>query len=279
MQKPERLIEMNVIEPKSVLNASGMGGFTLNPYAGCPVGCAYCFVPHMRHKQLEERKWGTYVDIKEGAVELLDRQLRRLRKPTTVFMSTATDPYQPVEARYQITRRLLEVFGRHRQHALFILTKQALVERDTDLLVRLPRVAVGMSISVIEDRLAQLIEPWAPVTSERLAIIERLSRQGVATYILWAPAIVPAPMSDKFIHRSVEAIAQTGTGALSLDTLNYRSSQSAGLFRRLRREGHIAASKAQVRLIRDEADRQGLSHRVELVEPASMEDIAPMLPF
>jgi DNA repair photolyase len=278
-QKPGRLLKLNVIEPKSVLNASGMGGFTLNPYVGCPVGCAYCYVPHMRHNQLEDRKWGTYVDIKEGAVELLDRRLRRLRKPTTVFMSTATDPYQPVEERYRITRRLLELFARHPQHAVFILTKQALVERDADLLARLPRVAVGMSISVMDDRLARIIEPWAPVTGERLAVIERLSRLRIPTYILWAPAIVPAPMSEEFVHSSVGAIAKTGARALSLDTLNYRASQSAGLFRRLRREGHTAATKAQVRALGDEVDRQGLSHRLELVEPAPMEDAAPMLPF
>lgn len=238
-----------------------------------------CYVPHMRHKQLEARKWGTYVDVKEGAVELLDRQLARLRKPTTIFMSTATDPYQPVEERYQITRRMLEVFERHPQHALFILTKQALVERDVDLLVRLSRVAVGMSIAVMDDRLARLIEPWAPLTSERLAIIERLSKRRIPTYILWAPVIVPMPMSEAFIRSSVEAIARTGAAALSFDTLNYRSSQSAGLFRRLKLEGHTAANKAQASRLRKEADYRGLGHRVELVEPARIEEMAPLLPF
>jgi DNA repair photolyase len=278
-QKPEHLVKLNVIQPKSVLNASSMGGFTLNPYVSCTVGCSYCFVPHMRHKQLEERKWGTYVDIKESAVELLDRELRRLRKPAKIFMSTATDPYQPVEERYQITRQMLEVFTRYPQHALSILTKQALVERDADILTRLPRVAVGMSISVIDDRLARILEPWAPVTSERLAIIGRLSAQQIATYVLWAPAIVPAPMSESFIHDAVAAIAATGARALSLDTLNYRASQSAGLFRRLRREQHAGAMKAQAELIRNEANRQGLNRRFELAAPAPVEEITPLLPF
>ncbi|MEW6125657.1 MAG: DUF5131 family protein [Acidobacteriota bacterium] len=278
-QKPERLINLNVIEPKSVLNVSAMGGFTLNPYAGCTVGCAYCYVPHMRHKQLEARKWGGYVDVKSGAVELLDRQLAKLKKPTKVFMSTATDPYQPVEAQYKITRRMLEIFARHPQHALFILTKQPLVERDVDILVRLPRVAVGMSFSVMTDGLARLLEPWAPVTSERLAIIKRLTSHGIATYFLWAPVIVPAPMTEAFVVDSVGAIIETGTGALSLDTLNYRSKQSPGFFRRLRRENHAPASDAQVKLLRAEVDRQGLGHRLASVEPATDEDRAPMLPF
>ncbi len=238
-----------------------------------------CYVPHMRHKQLEGRRWGTYVDVKEGAPELLDRQLSRLRQPTTVFMSTATDPYQPVEARYRVTRRLLEVFSRHPRHALFILTKQALVERDAELLERLPRLAVGMSLSVMDDRLARIIEPWAPDTSERLAVIERLSRRGITTYLLWAPAIVPAPMNQAFIRNSVAAIARSGARALSLDRLNYRAAQSAGLYRRLRQEGHAPASKAQTQLIRDEADRLGLGHRLEMIEPPPEEEIAPLLPF
>ena len=277
--KPEHLVQLKVIHPKSVLNPWGMGGFTLNPYAGCPVGCSYCYVPHMRHNQLEARKWGTYVDIKEGAVELLDRQLGRLKKPTKVFMSTATDPYQPAEAHYQITRRMLQVFKRHPRHALFVLTKQALVERDADLLAELPRAAVGMSLAVMDDRLARLIEPWAPATSERLALIERLSKRGIATYLLWAPAIVPVPLGATFIQTAVEAFVRNGAGALSLDALNYRSSQSPGLFRRLRREGHAPANQAQVKLIREEADRRGLGQRVELVEPAPLEEVTPLLPF
>jgi DNA repair photolyase len=256
-----------------------MGGFTLNPYVGCTVGCAYCYVPHMAHKQIEGRKWGTYVDVKEGAPELLERQLARLREPTTVFMSTATDPYQPVEERHLITRRMLEAFERHPRHGLFVLTKQSLVERDADILARLPRVAVGMSISVMDDRISSMIEPWAAPTSERLAVIKRLSAREIPTYILWAPAIVPAPMTDEFVRHSVRAVAQSDARALSLDTLNYRSRQPAGMLRRLARERHAPATEAQTKLIRDEADRRGLGRRLDLVGRPNVEELEPMLPF
>ncbi|HKQ06714.1 MAG TPA: DUF5131 family protein [Blastocatellia bacterium] len=279
-RKPERAVKLTVIQPRSVLNRSGMGGFTLNPYQGCTVGCAYCYVPHMKHKQLEERKWGTYVDVKEGVPELLDKQLGRLRQPTRVFMSTATDPYQPVEERYQITRRILEVFERHPQHSLFILTKQTLVERDADLIARLPRAAVGMSISVIDDRLSDIIEPWAAPTSGRLATIRRLSERGIATYVLWAPAFVPVPMSREFVRDAMTKIAESRTQALSLDSLNYRSRQPAGLPRRLARDGHAPATAAQVELLRQEARRHGLARRLDLVAPESeIAELQPLLPF
>ncbi|HKY04392.1 MAG TPA: radical SAM protein, partial [Blastocatellia bacterium] len=217
-----------------------------------------CYVPHMPHMRAEERAWGTYTDVKENAPELLERQLKRLRAPANIFMSTATDPYQPAEERYRITRRMLEVLLRYPEHGLFILTKQALVERDADLLERLPRVGVGMSISTIDDRLAKIIEPWAPVTSERLAIIKRLSARGIKTYVLWAPAIVPQPMTEGFVETAVRAISETGAEALSLDTLNYRASQPEGLARRLAREHHAAATDAQARQIERAARRAGL---------------------
>jgi DNA repair photolyase len=261
------------------LNRSGMGGFTLNPYAGCPVGCSYCYVPQMAHMQAEERTWGTYVDVKQDAPRLLERQLARLRKPTTVFMSTATDPYQPVEERYLITRSILQVFERHPQHALFILTKQSLVERDADIIARLPHAAVGMSISVINDSLSQIIEPWAPVTSERLAVIRRLSERGITTYVLWAPAIVPAPMTTEFVTDSVARIRESRARALSIDAMNYRSSQPVGLSRRLAREQHAPATKAQVKLIEREAERQGLGKRIDILEAPPIEELEPMLPF
>jgi len=239
-----------------------------------------CYVPHMKHKQLEERKWGTYVDVKEGVPELLDKQLGRLRQPTRVFMSTATDPYQPVEERYQITRRILEVFERHPQHSLFILTKQTLVERDADLIARLPRAAVGMSISVIDDRLSDIIEPWAAPTSRRLATIRRLSERGIPTYLLWAPAFVPVPMSREFVRDAMTKIAESRTQALSLDSLNYRSRQPAGLPRRLARDGHAPATAAQVELLRQEARRHGLARRLDLVAPESeIAELQPLLPF
>lgn len=238
-----------------------------------------CYVPHMAHNRAEERKWGTYVDVKEGAVELLEQQLARMRKPTTIFMSTATDPYQPVEERYRITRAMLEVFLRHPRHGLFILTKQSLIERDTDIIARLPRVAVGFSISVMKDDLAAVIEPWAPVTSERLAVIGRLATRGIATYVLWAPAIVPIDFTAEFVTGSVDKIAQSGARALSLDSMNYRSEQPAGLMSRLAREGHALATPAQLKLIGKQADRRGLGERIDLVEPARVSEVSPMLPF
>jgi len=194
-------------------------------------------------------------------------------------LSCQPDLFRLLQLLATITRSLLEVFEKHPEHGLFILTKQPLVERDADILMRLPRVAVGMSISTIDDRLAAIIEPWAPVTSARLATIRRLSALGIATYILWAPTIVPVLMTERFVKDSVERLASSGAQALSLDTLNYRSRQPVGFARRLAREDHQAATEAQIELIRREADRIGLGRRAELAEPAQIADAQLFLPF
>lgn len=270
------MIRIGALWPKSILNRSGANQFTLNPYRGCAVGCAYCYVPYMPHMKAEPRKWGTYVDVKLGAARALERELSRLERPAELFMSTATDPYQPAEHLYQITRALLEVLARHPQHALRILTKQLLVERDADILSRLPRAAVGMSISTMDDELSSVIEPWAPVTSERMAALERLSRLGIKTYIIWAPVLVPSPMREDFVAGSVERLAASGIRWLLLDSLNYRSSQSPGFYRRLARAGHAPATAAQIKLIRDEADRRGLGRRISF-DPIPHQFIQPGL--
>jgi hypothetical protein len=85
-----RLFHIGALWPKSILNCSGANQFTLNPYRGCAIGCAYCYVPHMSHMKAEPRKGGTYVDVKLGAALSLERRLSRLKGPADFFMSTAT---------------------------------------------------------------------------------------------------------------------------------------------------------------------------------------------
>jgi DNA repair photolyase len=133
------------------------------------------------------------------------------------------------------------------------VTKQSLVERDADIfdiLVRLPRAAVGMSISIMDDELSSVIEPWALVTSKRASVLERLSRLRIKTYMIWAPVLVPVPMRQSFVTDSIERLAASGISSLLLDDLNYPSSLSPGFYRRLSRAGHAPAAASHIRSAR-----------------------------
>jgi len=98
------------------LNFGTADGYTANLYKGCTHGCIYCYAPSLTH---DERKWGTYVDAKVNAPEVLERELRNLEKQQ-VFLSSASDPYQPVEAKYKLTRRCLEILDRYDFRSRFL---------------------------------------------------------------------------------------------------------------------------------------------------------------
>jgi hypothetical protein len=106
-----------------------------------------------------------------------------------------------------------------------------------------------------------------------------LSDAGIATYVLWAPALVPTPLSESFIGEALDAIERSRARALSLDALNYRSSQSEGLTRRLIREGHAPATPDQVGRIERAARARGLPSRIDILESAPVEEMEPLLPF
>jgi DNA repair photolyase len=160
-------------------------GYTANLYRGCSHGCVYCYAPSLTH---DERRWGTYVDVKVNAPRVLERELRGLRKDE-VFLSSASDPYQPMEARYGITRGCLEVLLKHR-FPVSILTRSPLVLRDLALLRKFDWVRVGMSITTVPVR---RFEPGVPPVRRRIDTLKNLARAGISTWVSLAP-VVPAIM-------------------------------------------------------------------------------------
>lgn len=129
------------------LNFGTSSEYTANFYKGCTHGCVYCYVPSMIH---DDRSWGSFVDAKVNAPKVLDRELARVKKGV-VFLSSATDPYQAMEARYGLMRRSLQALQR-RRFPVVVLTRSPLVLRDIDILRKLDWVRVGFSISSVPDR-------------------------------------------------------------------------------------------------------------------------------
>ena len=162
--------------------------YTANFYKGCSHGCVYCYVPSLIH---DERGWGTFVDVKVNAPEVLDRELRGA-EPKIVFLSSASDCYQPVEARYKITRRCLEVLLKH-GFPVSILTRSPLILRDLDLLKRFEWIRVGFSISTACDR---RYEPGVVPVERRVECLRRLSSVGIRTWVSMAPIIPRLILTD-----------------------------------------------------------------------------------
>lgn len=185
--------------------------YTANLYKGCTHGCVYCYAPSLTH---DERGWGTYVDAKVNAPQVLENELRGLRKDQ-VFLSSASDPYQPVEAKYRITRRCLEVLHRH-GFPVSILTRSPLVLRDLDVLKKLEWARVGMSITMVPVR---RFEPGVPPLQRRIDTLRKLARAGISTWVSLAPVIPGIIMVD--LDELFEELSDVGVSWVSFGLLRF----------------------------------------------------------
>jgi DNA repair photolyase len=186
---------------------------SINPYRGCEHGCVYCFArPTHAYLGLSPGlDFESKLFMKPNAPELLERELSAPGySPKVIAIGTNTDPYQPIERRYQIMRRILEVLDRA-SHPVGIVTKSALVLRDLDILTRMAKrdlVKVAVSVTTLDAKLARVMEPRASSPPRRLGALRELVKAGVPASALVAP-IIPA-INDAEIERILEAVAETG---------------------------------------------------------------------
>jgi len=176
-----------------VLIAEGRGQYYLNPYAGCMIGCPYCYVGDRADlsRALDgqaQHAWGRWVDVKVDAPEVLRREVLTL-PPGPVRMSPIlTDPYQPLERTYRVTRRCLEVLL-EAGFSPVILTRGARVVDDLDLLARFPRAAVGLSIPTDDDAIRAHFEPGADTVTARVEALARCRAAGLRTFVTVQPML------------------------------------------------------------------------------------------
>jgi DNA repair photolyase len=182
-------VEYYRLAARSALNRESSGrmpfAWTLNPYRGCEFGCHYCYAryTHEFMEMWDSRDFERKIYAKSDAPELLRAELRQGRdKGLPIALGTATDPYQPAERQFAITRRILEVFTEFRGLDLSITTKSVLILRDVDLLQSLAerhRFSVHMTVTTHAERLARLLEPKAPAPAQRLEAVRKLARAGI----------------------------------------------------------------------------------------------------
>lgn len=188
--------------PKSLLNKGTgyLSGYShsLNPYTGCSFGCSYCYVRQMPVSLFRGAEWGSWVDIKREAAVLFEKELRRARAkgPVTIFMSSSTDPYQPIEQKEQITRSLLEVMVSDPPDFLWVQTRSPLAARDIDLFQRLgDKVRISMTVETDRDEIRKHFTPAAPPIAARLKTLRLLAEAGVPAQATIAPLL---PSSEAF---------------------------------------------------------------------------------
>lgn len=263
---------------RSVLTPSRLADYTVNAYTGCGHGCVYCYARRFSRSSHPGEQWGTFVDVKVNAPQVLEREAAR-RGRGLVFLSSATDGWQPLEERYRLTRGCLEVLLEH-GFAVHVQTKSALVQRDYDLLAGRRAVVVGITITTLDPGVAALFEPGASPPGDRVAAVERARSMGIDTTVFLGPLLPYISDRGQGLGRLLDAVAAARPQRVIVDRLNPRFGMWPGvvcalerchpelvpLYREVLYDGQARArySADLRRRITFEAGRRGLGERLQL---------------
>ncbi|VVB89193.1 Radical SAM superfamily protein [uncultured archaeon] len=204
------------IKTKTALSPSQLPGldYALNPYRGCAHACIYCYAPSVIH--WDKGKWGELVEVKINLPRILSKELRT-KKKGVVGLGTVTDPYQPAEKKYELTRRCLELLHMH-DFPVCIQTKSSLVLRDIDLLKGFSNMEVGITLTTLDDRIREKMEPGASSVEERLRALSELPKNGIRTWVFLGP-LMPYLTDAAAL---VDAVAAVKPEYVLIDRLNLK---------------------------------------------------------
>ena len=168
--------------------------FTLNPYSGCSFGCTYCYAAFFSRDVEKRDSWGYWVNVKENAVELMQKRKPGRLDGKLIYMSSVTDPYQPVERERKLTRGILEIMAERHKPKLVVQTRSPLVVRDCDLFQRIEenggRVQVNMTVTTDDEDIRRTFEPSCPSNMVRLRAIKEVQAAGIDTCITMTPLLL-----------------------------------------------------------------------------------------
>lgn len=177
------------ISSKNIIAKSNLpsADYVINPYVGCSHSCIYCYARFMKRFTGHDEKWGKFIDAKINAIDLIPNQSTKYIGKS-VFLSSVTDPYMPIEKKYELTRGILKKLI-SLQPDITLLTKSDLIVRDIDLLAQFSKCKVGLTITTLDDHLRKKIEPNAPLIQRRIEALKKLKEAGIKTYVFIGPML------------------------------------------------------------------------------------------
>lgn len=203
--KPDKLghATLNYKQSGSIITkASGFVDsydFTINPYSGCSFGCTYCYAAFFSRNAEKMNNWGYWVEVKDNALALLIKKRKRPMVGSRIYMSTVTDPYQPIEKKLELTRELLKELRDYHDVRLVIQTRAALVTRDIDIFKGFKTLQVNMTVTTDSERVRKAFEPLCPSNQVRLRAIQEIHDAGIRSCITITP-LLPVEDPEQFAH-------------------------------------------------------------------------------
>src|ERR1700689_3849924 len=219
VRKSEQRPEYFFLPVRSILNKCDSNRlpfeWTINPYRGCEFACKYCYARYT-HEFMEMRDGVDFeqkIYVKQHAAGLLRHDLHRAKAGEAIALGTATDPYQPAERRYEVTRGILEEFARHRGYELGIVTKSNLIVRDLALLqevAKTNKLSVHITITTLDAELARILAPRAPRPDLRLDAVRALNEAGLRVGVSCSPVLPGITDSPADLEALVRTAAEAG---------------------------------------------------------------------
>ncbi|HXY07166.1 MAG TPA: radical SAM protein [Terriglobales bacterium] len=248
-------VEYFTLPVRSLLNRCSVDRmpftWTINPYRGCEFACKYCYARYT-HEFMEMRdglEFEQKILVKQHAAGLLRQELRRVKPGEEIAIGTATDPYQPAERVFEVTRAILEEFAKHSGHEIGIVTKSNLVLRDTELLQQVSKnnkLFVNLTITTLKVDLARLLEPRAPRPDLRLEAVRALNQAGVDAGVICAPVLPDITDAPRDLEALVRATAEVGGKYIFANSLFLKPCSAAIFLPFLEREfPHLVGSYQQ----------------------------------
>lgn len=237
--------KINEIEVKSILTKSGLPGsdWVVNPYNGCQFACMYCYAAQIARWKHPGEEWGSFLDVKTNAPELLKIELEKLEKKFksknfgTIFFSSITDPYIGMEAKYQLTRKCLEILADFKYEGeISIQTKAGLIIKDIDIFKKIKKVSVGFTVTTLDDKVSRFLEVEAPPVSDRIKAIKKLADNGINTYAFIGPILPYFIQNKKEINKLLDELQKAGVKEVWLEHIHLNSTVKARLFEYLEKE-------------------------------------------
>ena len=220
-------MKVSYINAKTILNKSKLGDldYTINPYIGCEFSCKYCYASYLSSLIKEDNnKWGDYVYVKKNAVELLEKELGKMilnYKAPNIMLSSATDPYQYIEAKEKLTQKILKTFVDFRfKGRLLCLTKSSMILRDIDILNDIDNLIVSFSISHNNEKIKNFFEPNAPSIKSRFYALQKFNEKGFETCVFISPILPYFEKHTNELEELLKQIKNSGTHNIVFDLLN-----------------------------------------------------------
>ncbi len=213
-------VEYFTLGTRSLLNRVVSGRnlpftWAINPYRGCEFACKYCYARYT-HEFMELRDGADFerkIFVKQQTAALLQSELKKVKRGEEIAIGTATDPYQPAERRFELTRAIIEELARHSGLEIGIVTKSNLVTRDAEILRRVAehnRIFVNVTVTTVDTELARKLEPRAPRPDLRLEAVHQLNLAGVDAGVICAPVLPEITDHPRDLDALVKAASEAG---------------------------------------------------------------------